>query len=387
MNPVCDTLAVSMETVSTELIETAEKRYKCFVQEPHLSPWVEHARWTLGPGRLQGQHGYDFIADGKGTMDGVRVLWGLPKRGEAPRARRFKVYIESKVLWRHHVNGGNAYTAASETLEWITGDLWGALPIESEIAVRRLDLAIDHKGYAWKKTDLDRFACRQRIHGVTEEHAPDQVNTIGKPESATYTVGARGTSSRYLRIYQKIAEAMKSGKMPWMDPIWRRELEWDGVENIWRIEVEFGGEWLRAHGFTDISKLKGCEAALWLDYLEDVRHTTATRTRLERSPTSRVWSCIAAAVNRAARESDRATWSWQPRPPREGGDLKQLTAMLGGCGKKVKKLLFKDPTQKAQLLEFLAEAIANSEQRERDREAKRSRHNPRPPPPPRREAS
>ncbi len=374
-----------MESAACDVVVEAENRYKSSVIDPTLAVHLETRRWVLGPGRLKGQTGYDFIARGRGAMEGVQVIWGAAKGStDAPNARRFKVMIGSEVLWRHHANGGNAYTAATETLEWAAGDLWSAVPDASAIAVRRLDVCVDHWGYTWKKFDLDRFACRQKGRGLSEtrEAPPEKVDTFQGPNSATYYVGARGSASRYLRIYDKVAEAQKSGKLPWMKPLWT-QCGWDGKQTVWRAEVEFGGEWLKAHGFDSVEKLKGCEHAVWIDYLDDVRHTTGRATRLKRAATSAVWGVISEAVHHAAADSEHCYWIWKPKPPSAGGDMQQLTAMMAGCARKIRDAMFTNPQDRDHLIKFIHDAMAQSDEKAQARQARLVRLNPRSPPRPR----
>lgn len=333
---------------------------------------VETPHWVLQQGRLQGHTAYEYRAVGRGPMDGLQVLWGQsPAALDHPTTRRFKLLIESKTLWRHHANGGDAATCARELLELITGELWTVRPADDQVRVRRVDVAVDHWGYAWSKRDLDRFACRQTARGIEEEHKPPPEPVEGDPDhvseyrgatSATYYIGGRGSACRYLRIYDKIAESAVSGKAPWMEPLWRQN-GWDGEATVWRAEIEHGGDWLKGHGLGTLEQLDGCEHALWLKYLEDVRHTTARATRLKRSATSPVWRCIERSVIEAAdpKRGRPSTWTWHPRPPSSGGDMKVLTDIAAGCVRKLADTLFAGDLEK--LAPFLAAAVERSKTR------------------------
>lgn len=389
MRPVVDTLQLAFSAAPTAIIQRAETLSKLSCNPPTgkeaETPWLETPEWSIGPARLEGHVSFDHLASGRGRMTGIRVLWG-PSREAGPLARRFKLIIGSEVLWRHYANGGGAATAAREIVDLVVGKLWLAAPAADRIAVRRVDVCVDHWGYTWTRADLDRFACRQQLRGATEtwseEAAPESTNVFDGATSSTYYVGGRGAASRFLRVYDKVAEAMASGKLPWMEPIWRQN-GWDGNERVWRAEIEHGGEWLRAHGFDSIDKLDGCEAILWAHYLDHVRHTTGRRTRAKRSPTSRVWKKIGTAIIAdaliAARQEPRDLWQWQPRPPRAGGDMKILEQMIGGCGRKIDAAMFHG--DRARLLSFINDALDRSEARARQRQAKLAL-TPRPPPRP-----
>ncbi len=394
MLPRVDTLYLSMISAASDRTRAAENASKARVAGPPLSAEIQTDRWTIRPGKLKGHSGYDFIALGRGHMAGVNVFWGqAPEHGGSPIARRFKVAIGSEVLWRHYQNGGTAHSCALETLEKLERDLVVALPARSAIRVRRVDVCIDHWGYTWSMIDTQRFVCRQSLRGLEERRTEtriEDVSTYQGPKAATYYVGARGSASRYLRVYNKIAEAQNSGKLPWMEPIWRVH-GWDGAATVWRAEIEHGGDWLTDHGLDTVDKLEGCERALWRRYLLDVRHTTARRTRLKRSPTSRVWTSLRGSIRNAEREAKRdqlrTAWAWQPRPARVDGDCETLSAMAAGCMRELADQLFRPENdspeeiaaKKDALMAFMGEAVAKSEERARRRQAQLEQFsNPRP---------
>jgi hypothetical protein len=350
----------------------------------------------LAPARLRGELGYEFRAEGRGDMEGVAVLWGPPRdAAEGSGARRFKVTWGSKVLWRHRSNGGDAYTAAREVLDLIAGDLWQRAPLDSETAIRRVDVCLDHWGYRWTSADIYRFACRAWKRRF-EEHAaeptddderePGDTRIVEGKNSATYYIGARGAASRQLRVYNKVIEAQDSGKLPWMEPAWRAH-GWDGEATVWRAEIEIGGQWCQDHGMRTIADLKGCEHALWLDFFADTRHTTGRRTRNKRAPTSKVWRFLGDQVDAAAKAAgEPAAWEWEPRPPREEADLPILTSMGQGVNRKLANTLFPgwedDPAARDGLVAYLLSAMKAGAQRTRERDARIAARASPPPPRP-----
>jgi len=376
-----DTLYLSLDGMASECTLAAELRARWAATRPHELGAIETPRWTLSQGRLEGHTAYEYMAKGKGDQAGVIVLWGQnPAMGDHPTARRFKVLIGSKVLWRHRAYGGSAASAAREVLAWIVDDLWTQLPASNLIRVRRVDVCLDHWGYDWTQRDLERFACRQNRRGIEkrprpeptdEELTPDQLRAYHGATSATYYVGGHGSACRYLRVYNKIAEAMASGKLPWMEPLWRQH-GWDGIAIVWRAEIEHGGDWLKAHGLATLDQLDGCEHALWLEYLGDVRHTTARASRLKRSNTSPVWKQLGRAVATAAKADGPATWTWLPRAPTPGGDMKVLGQIAAGCARKMIDTMFPGEDGAKKFAEFLQVEIERSRIRGQLRDQRRA---------------
>jgi hypothetical protein len=386
MPPVVDSIHIAFETAPCDALVDLERRCTASVPDVHQNappPRIETARWSIGPGKLKGQFGYDFIAEGRGAFDGLKVLWGPPRdEPDGSRARRFKLLIGSEPLWRQHANGGNAKTTVTDKLQLLEGDLWRRAPALDQVEVRRIDVAIDHWGYRWSLDDLKRFACRARVRAanVERETPPDSVRPFYGPTSATYYVGKRSGAGRMLRVYDKVAEAAHSGKLPWMQPIWK-QYGWDGAATVWRAEVEHGGEWLTNHGMDSAAKLDGCERALWRDYARVTRHTTGTATRAKRSPTSRVWTCIRGAIRRAERGAGNAqpAWTWEPEPPRPAGDMKQLTSMAAGCMRRIRDAMFAGQSDRPELWTFMRDALDQAEARARERQAQLARGGRAPP--------
>ncbi len=381
----------------------------CSVQGPPLGAGIGTDRWTFKAGTVDGNAGYEWMALGEGGMAGVNVFWGPPPRGAAlPGLRRFKVAIGSEVLWRHYANGGTAHSCAREVLDLLDLDLLERLPSLRTVRVRRVDVCIDHWGYGWSGVDLTRFVCRQTTRGLEERSDRSkrgtQLEDVGREvpitdldtfygkKSATYYIGARGSGSILLRVYNKIAEAQHSGKLPWMEPAWKAA-GWDGEATVWRAEIEIGGDWLSAHGLDTLAKLEGCERALWRHYLRKVRHITPNRSRRKRSSTSRVWLCLRGSIRRAERQAKRdqlrTAWTWQPRPPRVDGDCETIAAMLGGCARKLGTQLFRPATtapedraaKRAELLAHISKLIDRAEVRAAKRAERSSRAPPDPGPP------
>lgn len=293
--------------------------------------------WRVRAGSLKGFAGFDTIAIGVGPMEGILLMIGPAKSSAvAMGERQVRVVIGSARCWRSYCEGANGIGIATGNLSAMDGDAFTSLPSWEYVKVRRIDVCVDHWGYTWSLRDLERFARRGRGDGVNQEYDTgfdaeiDALLSNRKvyrgDKGSTFYLGTRGAACRMLRIYNKIVEAQATGKLPWMEPIWKQE-GWDGQATVWRVEIEHGGDWLNAHGFKSVQDMVGCERELWQHYLGSVRHTDGDRTRLKRCTTSEVWRTIAAAVARAY----EGTWVWQPRPVTEGVDCDRLVAMAAGC--------------------------------------------------------
>lgn len=314
-------------------------------------------------GSLKGFGAYSHIAVGTGPAEGLVMLMGPCKESEEPGWRRVRVMIGSARCWRLACDGFQAVGIADDALATCAADAI-TRPTDDAVSVRRVDVCIDHWGYNWELVDLDRFSCRQRGRGYAQEGAVEETMigdrwTYRAPGGCTYYVGRRGSASRFLRIYNKSAEAAATGKLVWLEPIWRQE-GWDGKSTVWRAEIEHGGEWLRQHGFTRYLDLAGCERSLWRHYLSVVRHTTGGRTRLKRRRTSAIWQ----AIGKAVANGPDGLWQWCPRPVKIGTDVSKLMAQAAGCLGRVGDLLGSIPwrgsskdDRRGELLALIAEAL------------------------------
>lgn len=327
--PVVDTLGLSVESVVYPLLDDAMTRSCNERHEIALGPW------RIKAGRLNGYSAYTHIATGTGAFEGIQISIGPPRTmNETPHAKSLRIDVGSEVCWRHAANGGGAFSIAVETLRGIHDNgIIVNIPANNAVAVRRCDVCVDHWGYEWRTEDTDRFACRQSGRGKagtnrdTDEQPADDTWIFRARKGFTLYVGRRGSAARFLRIYDKIAEAASSGKLPWLMPLWT-QAGWDGKSKVWRAEIEHGGEWLRQHGLATMDKLPGCERELWRQYCDDVRHVDIkTDTRLHRCQSSRVWRSLRVA----ARWRSHGVYRWKPRTPNGEADTTTLLKMATGC--------------------------------------------------------
>lgn len=351
--PTIDTIHLSFNTILEPGLATAQNLSKA---DPDRNV-VAFKNWKVRAGSLKGFAGFDTIAVGTGPMEGLLLMIAPPKANDASAGvkageRQVRVVIGSARCWRTYCDGGSGISIASRNLWDMEGDAFTSLPSMEHVKVRRIDICVDHWGYHWSLADLDRFARRGKGKGIDRQF---DTNLDAEIESllghrrvyqgakgATYYIGTRGGASRLLRIYNKVVEAQATGKLPWMEPIWKQE-GWDGEAVVWRAEIEHGGDWLQAHGFESVEDMRGCERTLWLHYLESVRHVDPkTATRLKRCDTSEVWSVISRSVMMEPdlsgvvelRNGDLVqsrTWEWKPRRVTEGVDCDRLITQAAGC--------------------------------------------------------
>ncbi len=303
----------------------------------------DRAAWSLRKGRHDGFASYRYIFDGRGDWDGVTVLVA-PPAGKNDYWRWF-VMVRAERLWRRGVLIGKDALAVTDQ---IVADLSGgdqcagllAKPVPlNRWKVSRIDVCRDHTGYDWGIADLHQFAtsCPKWSRGMsTIFDVPTHVGsgswTYGNKESATYYMGRRRSEGKMLRLYCKTIEAEKTGKIEWLAPYWRSVLL-NGAQGplpkVWRAEAEFGGGWLKKHGFTNATHLQGCEEALWDFYATTNRHTDGLRKKLRVAKTSKVWDCLS---SKCSKSSAPSAWQYcaalkSDAPP----DADQLRKQATGC--------------------------------------------------------
>ncbi|HYE07098.1 MAG TPA: hypothetical protein VEL07_16410 [Planctomycetota bacterium] len=300
--------------------------------------------WVFHRGTLAGFASYRWRIDGVGEWKDVRLLVGEVRRvREKSRdgQRSFLLMIGSSVLWQARGRG----QGAADVVRWILRSLANleagrglldTAPGDVEVKPNRIDLCVDHWGYDWAPGDLHRFASRARRSGdVTSggDYITEDRRQFGA-EHPTLYLGSSRSECRELKVYLKTAEAEKTGKLTWMEPIWR-QFGWQPGIRVWRAEVRFGGIWLRSHGMRTLADMCGAERELWKHYVENVRHGGGTSTRRRRDGLSPVWKALSSA-NCTLRSG---TWKWTPRAASLHTDLIQLGRMTAGCIARIESLL------------------------------------------------
>lgn len=308
--------------------------------------------WRVIRGSLDGFATYQWRAEGVGPWSGVRLLMGeLADRPEATAngLRSCLLMVGSAVLWAARGRGEGVADVVRRILRGLTiaapgeGLLVDAPP-DDQVKPNRVDLCCDHWGYDWTPADMHRFARRRGRAGdqASGDRDPEAVETeerfqYGATQPTIY-IGSRRAECRQLCLYDKTAEGAKSGKLPWLEPIWR-EFGWEAGTRVWRAEVKFGGGWLRAHGMKTLADMDGAERELWTHYVGSVRHVPGRRARIRYEAPSPVWLALSTAVT-SLREG---TWRWQPRKPTTARDARQLGMMTVGCASRLSELLYEGP--------------------------------------------
>jgi hypothetical protein len=341
MCPIADTIHLALEAQVSPMMLKAEAWATDHPDAVVEGPTFD---WRTKFGRLKGFSAYSHVIMGKGPREGLTVLLGPTRKNHDTGTgwRRLRIHIGSAWLWRARTQGLRVVAAAREVLAMLPGELIETLPAEETIEPRRVDLCIDHWGYDWQLADLERFACRQKGRRVglgddfdgQAELGPDGRWVYRAPAGSTFYVGKRGAGNRFLRIYDKIAEAKATGKLPWLEPLWEAA-GWDGRQRVFRAEIEHGGDWLRQHGCRTLLDMVGCERELWQHYLGDVRHVDLSSSRLKRCETSLVWQQLGKAVLK----EPPGRWRWCPRPVRESTDVPALLSQGAGCLFRAERLL------------------------------------------------
>lgn len=303
--------------------------------------------WSVRRGQLEGRTAYEYIATGLGDWHGVRVLIGSRHR-DRPTVRSCCLILGSDLLWMEAGRGRSAARVVRDVLDGLanTETAFGLLakaPESDRVLPTRIDLCVDHWGYEWRMPDLRRFATRSkwRMWAVDEVGDAEVVDVeegwcYTGPTGSTLYLGKRGKTTRMLRVYDKTAEAAKSDKLRWLEPLWAQH-GWTRGTNVWRAEVEFGGQWLRKHGMRSLVEMEHAERELWHHYTAEVRHVRGETDQLRHEGPSHVWTAMMRATDTMP---IRAAWKWEPRPESVGIDMDALAKQGAGIGLTIAEGLF-----------------------------------------------
>jgi hypothetical protein len=309
--------------------------------------------------RLEGYAaaGYDRVIRGENRLAGWQMLVANDE-DEGRKGWRAILMLHAGYLMRCYSEGLGAAWGWAHLIDQLEGaGILAERPLDTCCHPVRVDVAVDHWGMErdWRIADLGRFATASKARGEARTGtlfpklvACEDGWTWQSTTGTTFYVGKRGPKARFLRIYDKIAEARKSGKVELMAQHWEA-YGWDGKAKVWRAEIEHGSEWLKDHGFKDVTCLHGCEGEMWRHYSENTRHTTGGATRVRRASTSETWK----ALQKAGREFGPARWAYESRPPRLGDNFPHTWRMTIGCIRSLARVyetevgeeLFPSPTQ------------------------------------------
>ncbi len=328
------------------------------------------AVWQARMGKLKGFSSYQYVWDGRGVWDGVTVLCAAPCGPDKPW--RWFVMVRAERLWREWMRtGARVYDVVKAVLAGLgnpeTG--WGIMerPVPMiEWAPARVDTCRDHGGYDWTIDDLGKFATRSPAWSkgvsLSEKEVQEgvvqteEVWTYGNKDGMTLYRGRRGSMARFLRLYNKQAQAEACGSAVWLVPFWKKcffgdENSTEKLPLIWRAEVEFGGGWLRAHGFRTAEDLKDCEEALWRYYTTAVRHTLGKTAQLRHETPSPMWRFLAKVKPRPG------AWTYEPKmKPDHERDMSHLTKQAAGCIARIVEDLYR-PTCQNEVKEAMTAAM------------------------------
>ncbi|MET0117596.1 MAG: hypothetical protein ABW090_09240 [Sedimenticola sp.] len=157
--------------------------------------------------------------------------------------------------------------------------------LDGEPTVSRVDLCVDFT------TSMDISAIPER-NWVTRARLFD-VYSVQRQFSGL-TIGKGGDLSA--RLYNKLLEILSSDKAYMLD-IWR-DLGWNGVDQVWRLEFQFRRAVLRQLGIREFSSLLPRLGGLWqyatTEWLRLTCPTPSDKTQ-SRWPTHPLWEVLSAA--------------------------------------------------------------------------------------------
>jgi hypothetical protein len=119
-------------------------------------------------------------------------------------------------------------------------ELAGRLGAE-DAGVSRLDLAVDFQGHVPTFEEMRGAVCASGFRPIYPNTEHPETFQFGKDEVV-------------VRLYNKTRELHKSGKR-WLEDVWQRDERYRPGEDVWRFEVQFRREVLRALGCHSVEKV------------------------------------------------------------------------------------------------------------------------------------
>jgi hypothetical protein len=180
-----------------------------------------------------------------------------------------------------------------------------------EAGLSRLDVTVDFQGFAPTREDDENFVCRAKFRNLIFNGQQLQTLQFGK-------------GLRVVRLYDKSAELLSSGKT-WLPAVWRRSNKaYNPEEPVWRFEFQLRREALRE---------LGCESAQTaFDNLERLLATGLDwcSLRVPHGVTRSRW-----LVDPRWEELKQATLALDPLPRLKKepnlGNVDPLLGMIKGC--------------------------------------------------------
>ncbi len=203
-----------------------------------------------------GVKGYDYVARSPDVTVQLRRPVGLPLPPVVVR-------LSAECLWRF---GGGGWNAIDVAVEWVRL----LFPGGCQIGVSHFHQCADLLGWVPVVADLAGIVKRaDKLHSYSPDGefagADGTEYLIGKRDRLTGLAAGRSTRIR-ANIYDKTLEIQASGK-EWFRDVWAGRHGAEVVGDVWRVEGQYGREFLHKYKIETVEDLRGHQAALWRYFL------------------------------------------------------------------------------------------------------------------------
>ena len=199
-----------------------------------------------------GIKGYDYVARSGDVTVQLRRPVGLPLPPMVVR-------LSSECLWRL---GGGGWNAVDAVVAWVHE----VFPDGCQIGVSHFHQCADVLGWVPSVADLGGIVKRaDKLHSYSpdgEFAAADGTEYhVAKRDRLTGLAAGRSTRIR-ANIYNKTLEIRSSGK-EWFRDVWAHRFGAEVSGDVWRVEYQYGREFLHKYHIETVDDLRAHQAALW----------------------------------------------------------------------------------------------------------------------------
>jgi hypothetical protein len=199
--------------------------------------------------RAAGRPYYEWVA----LSDDIDVQ--IRKPSKASNRPNAVIRVSSQALWRLGDGGKRALLLAADWLRPIF-ELHGY-----RVAPGRVDLATDYQGHIPERADLQHVV-KRAAH--TEHMADGEGETASVWSRSNRLTGFNAGRSTNVRAsgYDKTREITVSGKT-WFTSLWARSADYRPEVAVWRMEYQFGPDFLRDRDIRTVPDLIAALPKLW----------------------------------------------------------------------------------------------------------------------------